>query len=134
MRKILLLLLVLAVIGGVVGYRMYQRKPDLAAGRAPDVSVPAAELYRSFVTDEAAAGVRYNDKVVQVSGRVIKIAKDDQGATNVSLDTGDPLGAVVCEFPADAPPTFADNDTAAIKGFCAGYNLDVLLQRCSVVK
>ncbi|MFT3885119.1 MAG: hypothetical protein QM724_06720 [Flavobacteriales bacterium] len=134
MRKILLLVLVLAVIGGAVGYKMYDRRPEPAAARAPDIVVPATDLYKDFVTDEAAAGVRYNDKVVQVSGRVLKIVKEEQGRTSVQLDTGDPLGAVVCEFTPDAPPIFADSSTATIKGFCAGYDLDVLLQRCSVVK
>lgn len=133
MRKILLVVLLLAVVGGIVGYRMYSAKPEVAAGKAPDISVPASDLYKAFVADENAANQRYNDKVVQVNGEVRGITKEG-GRTTVSLETGDALGAVLCEFGEDAPPTFADKDTVTIKGFCAGYNLDVLLQRCSVVK
>jgi len=133
MRKILLLVLVLAVIGAGVAYRMWTAKPEIAASKAADVSVPATQLYKAFVADEAAAGARYNDKVVQVSGHVREIHKEG-GRTSVSLETGDPLGAVVCEFNADEAPELTNSDTVAIKGFCAGYNLDVLLQRCSVVK
>jgi hypothetical protein len=53
---------------------------------------------------------------------------------NVLLETGDPLGAVVCEFEAGAAPTVKKDDKVAVKGYCAGYNLDVLLQRCAIVE
>lgn len=133
MRKIILLVLVLAAIGGgIYGYKLWNDKPEPAASKAPDVSISAQAIYKSFLADENAANQRYNDKVVQVKGHVREIKKEN-GVTNVSLDTGDPLGSVVCEFNADAPE-LPSTDSVTIKGFCAGYNMDVILQRCSVVK
>lgn len=131
-RNILLVVLLLAAVGAFVGYRLYEAKTPTASERPADLAVDAQTLYDAFVQDETAAGARYNDKVVQVSGIVRDITTEPDGRTNVMIETGDALGAVVCEFAPGQAVTLRKNDPASIKGFCAGYNMDVLLQRCSM--
>lgn len=131
-RNILLLVSLLIAAGAFVGYRMYEAKTPTAAERSADVQVEAKALYDAFVLNETMAGATYNDKVVQVDGTVRDITTDADGRTNVLLETGDALGAVVCEFTADEKIDLQKNDPVRIKGFCAGYNMDVLLQRCSI--
>ncbi len=53
---------------------------------------------RSYWT-RPATEAKYNDKVVQVNGTVRDITAADDGRTNVLLETGDALGAVVCSSP-----------------------------------
>lgn len=131
-RTLLLIIAIPVAVAAVVGYRMYEARPAEAADRAVEISVDATTLYAEFTQDETAAGERYNDKVVAVQGVIRDIVHRDEGTTDVLLETGDPLGAVVCAFAAgEAAPT-EKNSTVRIKGFCAGYNLDVLLQRCSI--
>lgn len=129
-----IVLLLLLAVAGYVGYERYTARTPTAAERSVDVAVEAKGLYEAFVQDEAAAGKRYNDKVVQVSGTVRDITTGADGRTNVMLETGDALGAVVCEFAAGEKVTLERNAPASIKGFCAGYNMDVLLQRCSIAR
>ncbi len=133
-RNILIAILVIAVAGGFIGYRMYNEKTPTASEKAADVSVDAAALFAAFNEDELAAGKLYNDKVVQVTGVVQGTEQQPNGPVNVMLETGDALGAVVCEFAADKAPTWQKGQSVTLKGFCAGFNLDVLLQRCAVVE
>ena len=103
-RFLIIAVLALAVVGAFIGYRMYEQPVATAGDQAADVSVTAEDLYRAFSTDEAAAGTRFNDKVVQVTGTVREIGAEGDGPVNVLLDTGDDLGAVVCEFAHDQDP------------------------------
>lgn len=133
-RKILIALSVIAVAGGFFGYRMYNAKTPTASEKSVDVVVDAPTLFAAFSQDEMAAGNLYNDKVLQVKGVVREVGAAGNGPVNVLLETGDALGAIVCEFAPDQAPAWQKGQTATLKGFCAGYNLDVLLQRCAAVE
>lgn len=125
-----LALLVVVVIVAVV-YRSVEARPPSSAGRAAEVSVTAIALFTEFGQDEIEAGKKYNDKLVEVTGTVRAIKPDTNG-TEVLLETGDPMGAVVCDFKAGEKIDLLKGSPARIQGYCAGYNMDVLLQRCSL--
>jgi hypothetical protein len=135
-RIILLISLLLVAGGGFVAYRMYQEKPEQASDRDADVTIEAEALYQAFVKDEVTAGKQYNDKVVQVAGAVREVSTSENGPTNVMLETSDALSSIMCEFPAgtSVPASLAKGSKVTIKGFCAGFNLDVQLTRCSIVE
>ena len=128
---ILVVCLVLAAVA-VYAYRMYTAKPATAEGRTAEVLVQAEALFAAYQMDEAAAGLQYNDKLVAVEGVVRSVSTTD-GLVNVVLETGDPLGGVVCELAPGTLAGFVAGDPVRIQGYCAGFNLDVLLQRCTVV-
>lgn len=132
-KKILLVLLVIGAGAAAVGYRLYTAKVPGASERTTEVTVDATNLFNAFSEDEAAAGRTYNDKVVQVNGVVGSVSRSEEGRMRVSLNTGDAIGAVVCEFQTGTREPVV-GDTVSIKGFCAGFNLDVLLQRCVIEK
>lgn len=136
MRKgtIILVLLALAAIGAAIGYLKYNEKTPTASDLKADVSVDAKTLFNAFNTDEAAAGKTYIDKVIEVTGEVREVSSASGGPVNVLLETGDALGAVVCEFAADEAPAWQKGAQVKVKGFCAGFNMDVLLQRCAAVE
>lgn len=132
--RVLLLVLVLALVGGWLGWRSYSAAPVKASERAADATLEADALYQAFVADEAAAGKQYNDKVVQVSG-VVRGVDPEEGRLNVMLETTDAMAGVVCEFAMnDLPASWKKGDRVTLKGVCAGINMDVLLQRCAAVE
>lgn len=133
-RNIVIIVLLIAALGAYLGFRMYSAEVPNAAGQAPELAVDAKALYEAFSTDERVAGERYNDKVVEVTGTVREVTKGPDGRVNILLETGDALGAVVCEFPDGEAVEAAVNSTVAIKGYCAGFNMDVLLQRCALIR
>lgn len=133
-RTILLIVLVAAAAAAFYVYREWYRGLAQADEAAPAVTLTATELFTAFANDEAAANARFNDKLIQVGGTVREVNGGVDAPLNVLLDTGDPLGAVVCEFPAGTPVPAPNGAPITVKGFCAGYNLDVLLQRCAIVE
>ena len=133
-KRLLLILAVIAIaVAIVLGLRAYSAAVPHAAGRDADVTLSATELFGAFQSDEQAANARYNDKVVRVHGVVRSVEAGPDGRSTVVLATDDVLGGVVCEFPAGAVHDCQVGSTATIQGFCSGFNLDVLLQRCSTV-
>ncbi len=130
---LLLVLLVIAIVAGLVWMNLNE-KPAKAADVSADVQVDATLLFTAFSADEVAAGKLYNDKVVQVTGVVRSIGSEGSGPVNVTLETGDPMGGVVCEFAHDHAPAWKKDIKVTVKGFCAGFNMDVLLQRCAAVE
>lgn len=133
-NSLLLVVGVGAVLTATIGWYLYSQKPPTADSVRADATVEASALFNAFTADEVAAGKMYNDKVVQVSGTVREVSPEPNGPVNVTLETGDAIGGIVCEFPQDQAPVFEKDLRVTIKGFCAGYNLDVLLQRCAVVE
>ncbi len=130
-RFLLPIVLLVVVVIGIMIYRAAEARPPSAAGRSADVKVTATTLFAEFQQDEVNAGKRYNDKLVEVTGSVRSITAGSEGA-EIILDSGDPMGAVVCDFNAGEKLDLSKGASARIQGYCAGYNMDVLLQRCSL--
>ncbi|MFN8350023.1 MAG: hypothetical protein U0U25_01025 [Flavobacteriales bacterium] len=133
-RIILLVVLVLAAVGGWVAWRMYERPVQQAADAQADITIDAAALLQAFQGDEVAAGKQYNDKVLQVAGRVREVSVAAGSPTTVYLETGDAMAGISCEFPAGVDVPAMTGADVKVKGFCAGYNLDVELKRCAIVE
>lgn len=131
-RTLLFIGLGLLLVAAIYGWREYDRAPERAADKTAEETLAASELLKAFTTDEPAANKRFNDKVVQVTGTVASISAPENGKVTVLLDTGDALSGIACEFDAADAPKASPGERITIKGICAGFNLDVLLQRCAV--
>lgn len=132
-KKVLLIIGVVAVAAATyLGMHAYNARMPIAAGHSADLTTTATELLQAFEADEVAAGRLYNDKLVQVKGTVRDVSISE-GRMNVSLGPDSSMGSVVCAFnePAATP---AKGSVVSIKGYCAGFNFDVLLQRCAFVE
>lgn len=134
MRRFLSLFIVLALLFG--GVFLLLRNPSgetTMRNQLPDVTVEAVELYRQFVTDEAAANEQYLNKIVVVSGTVTSVAKDSRGNISVILQTDDPARGVKCRLDARTKHPrieFQKGEKVTFKGVCTGYAGDVELVQC----
>ncbi len=136
LKKILLFLVVAGVIGGSVGYYLFNKKVRSMADETSQIAVNAEQLFTAFDTDEAAATAKYVGKIVAVSGQVRESSKMEDGTPKVILETGSAFG-VLCEFDPNtrhARTEFQPGETLTLKGECAGLNLDVQIARCVVVQ
>jgi len=68
-RRFLLLL----VIGGFIGFRMFNEKTPDIVNKKPDAVVNAQSLVAAFDADTASAVKQYLDKIVEVTGTVKRI-------------------------------------------------------------
>lgn len=136
LKKILLFLVVAGVVGGSVGYYLFNKKVRSMADETSQLAVSAEQLFTAFDTDEAAATAKYVGKIVAVSGQVRESSKMEDGTPKVILETGSAFG-VLCEFDPNtkhARTEFQPGETLTLKGECAGLNLDVQIARCVVVE
>ncbi|MCB9283274.1 MAG: hypothetical protein H6563_04305 [Lewinellaceae bacterium] len=131
--RIVLVVLGLGVlVGGFVGYKMWNKPHRDVAGAQADVKLQATDLFNQFSTDEATANGQYLDKIVQVCGTVAQVSNENDVIT-VQLDAGDLMGGVLCELDnltEHSRTDFQSGETVCFKGICTGYLTDVVLNRC----
>lgn len=139
-RSVLLIaILVIVTIGGVVGYKMWN-KPFKDPLEGDAIKVNAIQLFNDFNSNEAAAQKKYvpeklGDKKVEVSGQITDIGKNDDGETFYTLKTSDEMFGVKCIM--DKGEEIANakvGENITVRGFCDGYNMDVIVNRCKPVK
>lgn len=99
----------------------------------PDYKLTSTELYSEFSSNEASASETYIDKVVDVTGTVISTETLKDNILNISLDSGNSFGSVICTFSGKPDEVLADieiGDTLTIRGICSGMLMDVLMNNC----
>ena len=137
-KKILIGFSLIAFLGVAAGYYLYNKKPADVRRLQPDLSVTANFLIVAFNSDEAAANLKYLDKVIAVKGIIADIKIDSStGQASVILDSGDPLSAVTCSFYNDeigAVQKLSMGTEVVIKGKCTGKLMDVVLNNCSIIQ
>jgi hypothetical protein len=136
MKRYLLPLLALGLIGATVGYTLWNKPHKNMENVRADLSIGAAELFNDFNTDENAANAKYLGKTIAVTGQVKEVTPGEDGPAKVSLETGSDFG-VLCELDPlteHARTDFQPGETVTLKGDCAGFNFDVQMSRCVEVK
>ncbi len=132
-RYFLIFILVILVLAGLF---LLTRRPtgiSTMKEQKPDVTVQATELYRQFVTDEAAANELFLNKVLAVSGTVASVSSKGRENISVLLQTGSAEGQVRCRLDprtAHRRIEFNKGENVTFKGVCAGYIGDVELVQC----
>lgn len=134
-HKIALWLVFFLAAGGILaGLYMYNLKDKNLLKVKPDFVMTAPELQRAFETDETAAGSKYINRIIEVSGEVESVKPGENQTLVITLKTENPLSAVSCTLQAESLiPEFAAGDQVSLRGQCSGFLMDVLLNNCSVI-
>lgn len=124
----------LALGGILAGLYMYNLQDKDLRKVKPDFTMTASELQKAFETDEASAGSKYINKIIEVSGEVESVKPGENQALVITLKTENPLSAVSCTMQAEslAPELVAD-DQVSLRGQCSGFLMDVLMNNCTVI-
>lgn len=137
MKKYLLFgALGIVAIGAIVGYMMWNKPHKNIVKAAPDLIMESTNLFSDYEADEATANTKYLNKLIQVTGVVKLVTRDDDGKVSIVLDSGSELAGVICELDelTKHPRTdFKEGEKITIKGICTGMLMDVVLVRCVVV-
>jgi hypothetical protein len=130
-KTILIIILILAVGGAVTGYYLWNKPKRTAADEKPVASMSADDLLMAFLTDEVKANAAYLNKIVEVTGIVVKKEKDDSGNEVVYLETTDVFGLVSCTMIPGTTSDATEGKEVKLKGICTGYLSDVVLTQCA---
>lgn len=125
-KIILVVILLGALIGGIVGYVMWN-KPHTKVEDIDGLKVSVSELYDAYDANEASANEKYLNKAVTITGTVSEVQENQDGNKLVILED-----KIQC--------TMRDKNTNAeagtqvtIKGFCNGNSLfGVVLSDCVI--
>lgn len=135
---ILISILIVLAAGGVIGYKMWN-KPFQDPLQGDALKVTAIQLFNDFSTNEAAAQKKYvpeklGDKKIEVTGQINEIGKNADGETFYTLKTNDEMFGVKCIMEKGEEIANAKvGNTIIVRGFCDGYNMDVIVNRCKPV-
>ncbi len=100
-----------------------------------ELSVTANKIAKDFDENEVAANLKYENKIIEVTGSVGQISKDF-GDYNLMLDTSQLLTGVVCRFNGNVAEQLAVLKTGqniTIKGRCDGMYGNVEIKDCVII-
>jgi anionic cell wall polymer biosynthesis LytR-Cps2A-Psr (LCP) family protein len=130
MKKILLVLLVLVLAGAGIGVYMWNKPPETVDNKKAE-AITAEALAKAFTDNEQKANAAYLNQVLDVTGTVAEVSKNQDGKTVIVLSVSDPLSGIQCTMRDDGVQAQVGS-AMTIKGFCNGYTLVVLLSDCIV--
>ena len=136
MRTKFIIGLVVILILGVIGWKMYNKPHSDMEAATPDFTLSATELFNDFAQDENKANEKYLDKVIQVRGKVQKINESPDKPTKILLAVDDEMLGVRCEMDANAKHDLSSvnkGEEVALKCKCSGKLMDVVLVRCVLI-
>jgi len=122
--------LILLITAGIAGYTLYN-KPHRNVKAATAISLHAQNLVDDYEQNENIANKQFLDKVLEVTGQVNDIAKNQKGETIIEL-RGTEMGSVRCTLEDKNLPKLKSGELATLKGICTGYLTDVVMVRCVV--
>jgi hypothetical protein len=117
-------------------YREYTRKPKNAGELSVDYTLTADELVAGFAENEEAGIKKYNTKVIEVTGEVSSVTKNEK-KTDVLLSTEDPLSGVNIQLIPDEgekAQKLKEGMKVTIRGICTGKLSDVELNKGVIIK
>lgn len=135
-KKLIWSLLLLAVLSvSFYLYREYNRKPSDLQHVQAAFFVTAADLVNEFEIDEQAANEKYLDRVIQVSGLLTHVSRQNDSLVNITLGNGlHKVGCMLDKKYADRIGRYQVSKPILIKGICTGYLMDVELNRCVIIE
>ena len=143
MKKVLLILLALLILGGVaafIGYKYYYNKPhpDYVKKEA-DIKIEAKRLWVDYSMNPDIADKKYTGKVIEIDGGIMSVEQDQNRVIVVFAykrgDFGDE-GVRVSMLPEFSQAAKGINPfkKVTIKGLCTGYNgQDVIMEDGSII-
>lgn len=130
MKKILWLILALAVIGGGIGYYFWNKPVQSVAKQEAAVTTTAHQLTSDFQRDQGTATAKYLDQIIAVSGTIHEIIPGEGLKMQVVLSGNDAASNVSCVLEEDHETFLARNlkkgDQVSIKGKCTGMIEDMI--------
>jgi hypothetical protein len=137
MKKIILSILVLAIIGAAGTYYyafVYSKNRKFDMVNAEAMTIEANTLVKAFQENETEANKNYLDKVLMISGTISATDQTQTGERTLTLSSEDPFAGVMVTLDSTEAAQVNMNDKVTVKGFCKGFLSDVVVTSAILVK
>lgn len=141
MKRLWLVLSLVAVVAAGIGYYAYNKGPrDIR--NAKGIEATATELYSLYDADTSAAQKKYSGQVIIVSGQVAEVMLNQKGEKVVLLKSSSEGAYINCTLE-ENNGELKPGGSVKLKGLCSGIGQgdadlgikgDVYLNRCVIVK
>lgn len=125
------------------GFKEFNRTAPDPRDQEPDFNIPAISLLQVFEKNDTVAIQTYDGKIIEVSGNVKEIEKDEKGFYTLVLGANEELSSVRCSIDSTSNQEAASvtkSSSVIIRGTFTGYNkdemglgADVILNRCALI-
>jgi energy-converting hydrogenase Eha subunit C len=136
MKKILLVFVGIAIIGGAIGIYLYNKPHQSMQKMKVTKETSSAEITSAYQKDETIADKEFLGKVISITGTVQNIEQNDP--ITIVMKGSDLMSTVRCQLDhlTEHPglDNLKSNDAITVKGICTGYLMDVVLERCIIIK
>ena len=132
-KKILFFIGILLLCLAGWGYYIYNKPRTGVAGKQPDITITAADLYKQYSDNEAAANQKFLNKIISVTGAAEEINKSDSTYT-ILLKSDTDMGGISCSLFDNKTAIVPKGKPVTVKGKCTGYLMDVALTDCVIEK
>lgn len=135
LKKIIIGILVLGIIGAFVGYKMYNKPHVDVSEASADITISANKILEEFSSDETTANSKYLEKIIEVKG-VVSETKLEKEKGIITLKTNDDFGSVLCHLSDEATQKMSalkEGQTITVKGICTGYLMDVIIIKSEII-
>jgi hypothetical protein len=115
-------ILAIAITSALSAYFLYNKKHlDVQSADAINVTnVTATDLYTTFSKDSTTAKKKFDGKILQVSGVISSVSKNQQNQPIVLLKTGTEGASVNCTFEGTLDEHCSAGSQISVKGVCNG--------------
>ena len=127
MRKIIYTIVCLGLIGGGIGFYLFNKPLESIKSMKTQFEVSSDDLLESFEDDEESANQKYLDKVIQVTGVVSK-TETENDKMSIYLNTSNDLSNIIFQLEKE-DASIKKGQEVTLKGICTGYLMDVVLVR-----
>ena len=119
-RKIIIAVVIILLVAGFFGYRMYKEETPDIVNKKPDVKTNVTNLVAAFEKDTASAIKMYLDKIVEVTGTVKSI--DTSGSIILGDEGTSEVIAGLDRRHLKDYEKIKVGSIAIIQGVCSGYS------------
>jgi predicted RNA-binding protein with PUA domain len=133
-NKLVVVIAILIVITGFIAYQIVfeENKLDVSEIKA-EHKISANELFQKFENNENLANKSFLGKVIEVTGIISEIQKNQNNETLAIFRNDNEIFGVTCTFKQNEKIMLKPGDKVAIKGTCQGFLTDVVLTNCILV-
>ena len=134
-KKIIVAVLMLGLIVGYVVWSNFLKTAPSTSKLKTEDQVGAIELMAAYENSETLADSLYLNKILEVTGKVVAMAKLEDAKPTIDLKT-DGFGVIKCTLESvDFDLSQIKNEEEVrVKGECIGYLLDVLITNTIVLR
>jgi tRNA_anti-like len=126
-KYILLTLIVIAVAGGIYGYKEYNRTAKDIALVSPSFTISSNTIVDDFTKNDSIANAKYLGKTIAINGLLKTIDKDENGFFTIVMGDTTSSTSVRCSMDSahnNEASALKEGSQISVKGICTGYNKD----------